>query len=75
MSGNSQTPVDVPPEPPRMRARLVAVVVSLEVVADDGVTLHTIELQPIRVPATEWSQFSLDVALAQLQAQLDEGRT
>jgi hypothetical protein len=71
-----ERPTDQPDtdEPPRMRARLVGVVVSLEVVADDGVMLHPIDLQPIRVPANEWSGFSLDVALAQIQAQL-EGKT
>lgn len=70
---NGQTAVDsieAPPEP-RMRARLVGVVISLEVVADDGDTLHPIELQPLRVPASEWAGFDIDITLAQVQAQLD----
>jgi len=61
-----QTPADT-----RLRARLVGVVVSLEVVADDGEVLHPIELQPVRVPASEWSGFDVNEALAQVQTQLD----
>lgn len=70
---NGQTAIDTTEAPPtaRMRVRLVGVVVSLEVVADDGATLHPIELQPLRVPATEWAGFDIDTALAQVQAQLD----
>lgn len=56
---------------PPMRARLVGVVLQLEVVADDGTTLHPIELQPMRVAAADWPGFALEDALAQIQAQLD----
>jgi hypothetical protein len=58
-------------EPPRrLRARLVSVTVQLEVVADDGDTLHPVELQPTRIPAADWPLWHADVALAQIQEQL-----
>lgn len=58
-------------EPSRsLRVRLVSVAVQLEVVADDGETLHPIETQAVRVPASEWGNWHLDAALAQLQEQI-----
>jgi hypothetical protein len=57
-------------EPRRLRVRLVSVVVQLEVVADDGDTLHPVETQGVRVPASEWHNWHLDMALAQLQEQI-----
>jgi hypothetical protein len=54
----------------RLRARLVSVAVQLEVVADDGETLHPVETQAIRIPISDWSNWDLDVALAQIQEQL-----
>lgn len=56
--------------PRRLVARLVSVAVQLDVVADDGETLHPVETQAIRIPASEWPNFHIDVALAQLQEQL-----
>lgn len=57
-------------EPRRLRVRLVTVAVHLEVVADDGEHLHPVETQTIRIAASEWPNWHLDVALAQLQEQL-----
>lgn len=57
-------------QPRRLQVRLVSVVVQLEVVADDGETLHPVETQGVRVPASEWGKWHLDVALAQLQEQI-----
>jgi hypothetical protein len=54
----------------RLAARLVSVTLQLEVVADDGETLHPIETKPIRIPAGDWPNFRTDVALAQIQEQL-----
>lgn len=45
--------------------------VVLEAVADDGETLRPIDTKPIRVPAVDWSRFSLDVIVGQLQAQIE----
>ena len=68
MSANGQ---DVEVETPRrLRIRPVAVVVQLEVVADDGETLHPVETQAVRIAASEWPNWHLDIALAQLQEQL-----
>lgn len=55
----------------RSRVRLLAVTVVLEAVADDGEMLHPIDTRPIRVPAAEWSEFSLDVILGQLQSEIE----
>ncbi len=55
----------------KLRARLVSVTVGLEVVADDGETLHPMELQSARIPASDWRNWNVDAALAQVQAQLD----
>jgi hypothetical protein len=68
---NGQTVTEAPPKA-RMRARLVGVVVSLEVVADDGATLYPVELQPLRVPAADWPSFDIAATLAQVQARLDD---
>ncbi len=57
--------------PPRRRIRLVGVIVQLEVVADDGTTLHPVEVQPFRVAATDWPTWSIDDALVDLQEQVD----
>jgi hypothetical protein len=58
------------PGPRRLRVRLVSVTVQLEVVADDGDTLHPIETQPVRIPASDWPNYHTDIALAQLQEQI-----
>ena len=60
---------DVTPTP-KLRARLVAVTVQIEAVADDGETLHPIETQPLRIPISAWGNFHPDVALAEIQARL-----
>lgn len=60
-----------PVQPARQRVRLVSVTVALDVVADDGEILHPIPTQPIRIAASEWRAFSLDVVLGQLQAQIE----
>jgi hypothetical protein len=54
----------------KLRARLVSVSVQLHVVADDGVTLHPIQVAPIQVSAAEWSTFSLEAQIADIQQQL-----
>lgn len=58
-------------EPRRLRARLVSITVALEVVADDGETLHLVDTQPVRLPANGWDGFHPSAALAEVQAQLD----
>jgi hypothetical protein len=52
------------------RARLVAVTVHLTAVADDGETLHPLQLEPLVVPAAAWPP-DLDAVLAGVQRQLD----
>jgi hypothetical protein len=54
-----------------MKARLVGITLALEVVADDGDTLHPLQVQPVRINAADWVKWSLDDALTQIQAQLD----
>ena len=51
----------------KMKARLVAVTVLLEVVADDGDQLHPVETQPLRFSASEWPAFHVELAMAQIQ--------
>jgi hypothetical protein len=51
----------------KMKARLVSVTVALEVVADDGETLHPVETQPMRFSASEWPAFHVDLAMTQIQ--------
>lgn len=58
--------------PPRLRARAIAVTFTVEVVADDGEQLHPIETRPMRLPASDWQHWHLDIALAQIQEQLDQ---
>lgn len=57
--------------PVRQRVRPVAVVVHVEAVTDDGVDLRPITTRPVRVPACEWSDWHLDVALAQIDAEVN----
>jgi hypothetical protein len=74
MTGAPQTApngAEPPPPPPRLRARLIAVQLGLEIVADDGTTLHPVETRTIRIPASEWPAWDLEVALAQVQAQIE----
>lgn len=54
-----------------MKARLVSITVALEVVADDGETLHLVETQPVRLTATGWEHWHPGPLLAQVQEQLD----
>jgi hypothetical protein len=54
-----------------LRVRLVSVTIQLEVVADDGSTLHPIETQPVRIPAAAWPNWSILDAVDQLQEQVD----
>jgi hypothetical protein len=65
------TEVPAPPRAPR--ARLVTATVQLQVVADDGTTLHPLQIAPIQVAASEWPTFNLDAQLADVQRQLDQG--
>lgn len=59
------------PESPK--ARLVSVTVQLNVVADDGDTLHPLQIAPVNVTAADWPTFVLDAQLADVQRQLDQG--
>lgn len=52
------------------RARLVSVSVQLNVVADDGETLHPLQVAPVQVVANDWKHFDLDAQIADIQAQL-----
>jgi hypothetical protein len=52
------------------RVRLVAATVHLTAVADDGETLHPLQLEPLVVPAAAWPP-DLDAVLAGVQRQLD----
>jgi hypothetical protein len=63
-------------ESPRVRARLVAVSVQLELVTDDGVHDYVTPLpvQPIRVAAADWAAFDVDAQVADVQRQIDEVR-
>lgn len=54
-----------------MRVRLVAAVVHLELVADDGEVLRPLEVGAVRVPAAEWPP-DLDRLIGGVQRQLDE---
>lgn len=54
----------------RPRTRLVAVTVQLDVVTDDGDTLTPVGVQPIRLTAAEWHQWSLDATVAEIDRQL-----
>jgi hypothetical protein len=58
------------PSPPRVR--LVSVAVQLSLVADDGVNLDPIPVQPIQVRAVDWPMFNLDEQIADVQRQLGE---
>jgi hypothetical protein len=55
------------------KARLVSVTVQLNVVADDGATLHPLQIAPVNVTAADWPTFMLDAQLADVQRQLDQG--
>jgi hypothetical protein len=52
------------------RVRLVGATVHLTAVADDGETLHPLQLEPLGVPAAAWPP-DLDAVLADVQRQLD----
>lgn len=67
MSDNGHDMIEAPA---RLRLRPISVTVQLEVVADDGENLHPVETQAVRIAASEWPNWHLDVALAQLQGQL-----
>jgi hypothetical protein len=54
------------------RARLVSVTVQLQVVADDGSTLHPLQVAPISVSAGDWPTFDVDAQMADVQRQLDQ---
>lgn len=68
---NGDEPADVVPERPRLWARLVAVSVQLEVVADDGTTLHPVGVQPIRVAAADWPNFDLADKVAEVEREIN----
>lgn len=55
------------------RVRLVAAVVHLELVADDGEMLRPLEVGALRVPAGEWPP-DLDRVIRGIQRQLDDGQ-
>lgn len=59
------------PTKPRLWARLVAVSVQLELVADDGTTLHPIGVQPIRVAAADWEGFDLAQKIAEVEHEIN----
>lgn len=56
-----------------MKARLIQVVLNLQVVLDDGDNLTPVEVRPIAVPANQIDAIpaSLREALAQFQQQID----
>ena len=61
-----------------MKARLTAVQVQPIIVADDGTTLHPVQVPPLSIPAPEWEHFAadgLEQVLADVQAQLDARTT
>lgn len=65
---------DAPPVetfPPARRARMISATIEFNVVADDGDLLTPIPIQPITVLYTDWSTFSPDAVLAEVQARLD----
>jgi hypothetical protein len=70
-SSNGGTPTQVAVEPPRLQARLVSIQVALQVVGDDGETLHPLRVEPIQVSAGDWPAFDVARQLADVQRQLD----
>lgn len=57
-----------------MKARLTAVQVQPVIVADDGTTLHPVQVPPLSIPAPDWAEFAakgIEQVLADVQAQLD----
>jgi hypothetical protein len=60
------------PAPATPRVRLVAAVVQLNVVVDDGELLRPLQVAPMAVAAVDWPDFSLDAILADLQGQLEQ---
>lgn len=62
---------DATPAKPRLWARLVAVSLQLEVVADDGTTLHPVGMQPIRVAAADWANFDLAQKVAEVEREIN----
>lgn len=68
---NGATEVAALSDPPK--ARLVSVTVQLNAVADDGTTLHPLQIAPVNVTAADWPEFVLDGQLADVQRQLDQG--
>jgi hypothetical protein len=70
-NGNENVESDAPDTP---KARLVSVTVQLEVVADEGgAMLHPLNIAPVKVRAADWSAFDLQMQLADVQKQLDQG--
>lgn len=70
-AGNGHESPDGPSAKPRLWARLVAVSVQLEVVADDGTTLHPVGVQPIRVAAADWPKFDLAQKVAEVEREIN----
>ena len=52
------------------RVRLVAVVMQLTVVADDGETWRPVQVPPIQVGADQGPEWSMDATLAEVQRQV-----
>jgi len=67
---DDQEVTETHPEP--LRVRLVAVEIHLEVVADDGVTLHPVQTPTQRYAAAEWPDFDLARVLAQIEAEVQK---
>jgi hypothetical protein len=70
---NPNGAAEAPAPPPPPRARLVTATVQLQIVADDGETLHPLQIAPIQVAASEWPTFDLNAQVADVQRQLDQG--
>lgn len=60
------------------RIRAIQFIVQPVLVVDDGESLVPLSVEPITIPAARWSEFvehGLDAALAQLQEQVEAGRS
>lgn len=62
---------EIKPAPER-RVRLVSVVVQLNLVVDDGKHLAPLQVEPIGMPAAEWSNFRVESAIEDVTRQLDQ---
>ena len=57
-----------------MKARIASIQVQPVIVADDGTTLHPVQVPPLSIPAPDWAEFAaegMERVLADVQAQLD----